>query len=174
MAVASKICGKGNQNLAGRRDVAVLYRGTEVSVSVGDHVDEVDLKVASLVKETTLGRKNGVVPLAFESACFGAVVAAGGDVPDDIPGMRDYTAARTRANDFFSAATAKSSSEYMDVLNNKGASLKAMDRTFSLEIAMLRFARLAHDEGCDGGGECGHMPLSPSNAIWVGGVWATR
>lgn len=135
---ADKLCGKlSGASLVGQMEASVKYRGLEVQCRVGDHVEEVDLKLGALIKEMAVGQVNGVDALAWEAACF-SEPCTGSALPSDIPLMREYQNARVTANEALQSAQAKTGSQYNEVLQNKASVLKQLDRSFMVELAALK------------------------------------
>jgi len=132
--LGGKVSGRA---LAGRRDIVVRYRSAEVPCSVLDHIEEIDVKIGAFVKEAALGRANGLTPLAWESHCFGHPKHAE-KIASDIPGMKDYEAARVVANEAFQAAGAKTGSDFAEVMAKKAAVLRQLDRSSSVEAGALK------------------------------------
>ena len=52
--------------LCGRRTVAMEYLGLKLEVPVKDVYEEVEMRIACIIKSRSVGRKNGLRPLSFE------------------------------------------------------------------------------------------------------------
>jgi hypothetical protein len=53
--------------LCGRRTVAMEYLGLKLEVPVKDVYEEVEMRIACIIKSRSVGRKNGLRPLSFEN-----------------------------------------------------------------------------------------------------------
>ena len=122
--------------LAGQRQVAVTYRGVQAQVPVCDHIEEIDMKLSAPVKEYAVGRAGGLTPLVWEAACFGHPEGEV-KVDQDLPGLREYESARKAANDVCKASKANGH-EISEVLSSRLQFFRQLDRTFTLEILMLK------------------------------------
>ena len=113
-------------------------------MQVGDPTSEWQLKLAAMMKTCALGQ-GSLQTLQYEEWIFGKdLKALKADIPNEF--LTDFTAARKLVADMIKGDHVESFADILAIIKANQSSLLAADRSFILEIQLLKYAPAALEE----------------------------
>jgi hypothetical protein len=119
-----------------KRVIQLSYRGCQFPIEIADYREEVDLKMSAALKEAAAGMTGGLSCLKCESAILGEVVVGVSKVPAEY--ITSFESARAAANAMLSLHQCDSGAEILTLLTKKTAFYLQLDRSFVVELGLVR------------------------------------